>query len=410
MGDKIRITDKFKPLFTTKKRFILITGGRRSGKSFPVADFITRLTFEQGHNILYTRYTMTSAEKSIIPEFNEKIELLNAQGCFDITKTNVLNKITGSNIIFSGIKTSSGNQTANLKSLKNISTFVLDEAEEEQDYREWETIHLSVSNNKVQNRDIIILNPTTKEHWIWNKWFEGHLKYIKIDGYDVPVSNHPDIEHIHTTYLDNLENLPQSYVDEVRKMKIEDPKRYYHVILGGWLEKAEGVIYENWKLGEFDDSLPFGFGLDFGYSVDPDALLKVAINEKLKKVYAKEIIYQTKQSSDKLRDTLVFHCQQNEIIADSAEPRLIDDLKLNVNIKRAYKPPNSVAQGIKILMGYQLIIDPTSDNLIKELNNYAWDDKKSNKPIDAYNHLLDALRYYTFLKLQVKQNKYIHAS
>lgn len=408
MGNKVRISDKFKPLYTTKKRIIVITGGRRSMKSFAVADFITRLTFEKGHNMLYTRYTMTSAEKSIIPEFREKIDLLNGFDCFDITKTNVFNKITGSNIIFSGIKTSSGNQTASLKSLKNLSTFILDEAEEQKSYEEWETIHLSVSNNQVQNRDIIILNPTTKEHWIWKRWFEGHLKYIKIDGYDIPVSTHPDIEHIHTTYLDNLENLPQSYIDEVLKMKLNEPEKYKHKILGGWLEKAEGVVYTNWEYGDFDDSLPFGFGLDFGYSVDPDACIKVAINEKLKKIYLKEIMYETGQSSDRLRDMLITRCGQFEIIADSAEPRLIDDLKRDVNIKRAYKPPNSVAQGIKILLGYKLIIDPDSDNLTRELNNYAWDDKKSDKPIDAYNHLLDALRYYTFQKLQVNTEKYIH--
>jgi phage terminase large subunit len=395
----IKINKKYQKLYTTKKRIILLTGGRRSGKSFVASDFITRLTFQKNHHILYTRYTMTSAEKSIIPEFREKIDLLNAQKFFQVNKKDVTNNLTGSDILFSGIKSGSGNQTANLKSLKDISTFVLDEAEEEKDYDEWERIHLSVSNNKVQNRDIIILNPTTVEHWIWEKWFDGYTKYIDIDGFKVPITTHPNVEHIHSTYLDNIQNLPASYIEEIQRMKINNPKRYQHVILGGWLEKAEGVIFDNWIEGLFDESLPDYYGLDFGFSVDPDALIRIAVNEKEKKIYLQEKLYQNGLGSDQLYNTISPITKNKEIIGDNSEPRLINDLKKKgANISSSIKGADSIRAGIKIMQDYTLIVDPNSHNLKKELNNYVWSDKKSETPVDDYNHLIDAARGAIFTK------------
>ena len=111
-------------------RYFVITGGRGSGKSFEVGRFTSLLSFEVGHRILFTRQTMTSAHLSIIPEFKEKIELLNLNGNFEIRKSEILNTQSGSEIIFRGIKTSSGDQTANLKSLQGVTTWIVDEAEE----------------------------------------------------------------------------------------------------------------------------------------------------------------------------------------------------------------------------------------------------------------------------------------
>ena len=118
---------KYKELYDTDKRYILITGGRGSGKSFEVSTFLNLLTYEPNHRVLFTRYTMTSANLSIIPEFIEKIELLEVANHFDITNNAIVNNQTNSDIIFKGIKTSSGTQAANLKSLQGVSTWVLDE-------------------------------------------------------------------------------------------------------------------------------------------------------------------------------------------------------------------------------------------------------------------------------------------
>ncbi len=149
----------YHPLYENKDKFIiLVTGGRGSGKSFNVAAFIARLTFEMMqderlvHQILYTRYTMVSAHISIIPEMLEKIGLDGTGKYFHSTKTDVINKMTGSRIMFRGIKTSSGNQTAKLKSIHGITTFVCDEAEEWTSEQDFDKIMLSIRQKGIQNR------------------------------------------------------------------------------------------------------------------------------------------------------------------------------------------------------------------------------------------------------------------
>ena len=157
-------------------RYFLFTGGRGSGKSFGVAtSLLLLLMTETGHNVLFTRYTLRSANISIIPEFKEKIEMLGYENSFYTTKDEIVNKNTGSKILFRGIKTSSGDQTANLKSLQGITTWVMDEAEELVDEDIFDKIDLSVRQKGRDNRIILILNPTTKEHWIYERFFE--IKY-----------------------------------------------------------------------------------------------------------------------------------------------------------------------------------------------------------------------------------------
>ena len=104
------LSEKYKPLFINDTRYFVITGGRGSSKSFSINTFLLMLTYESNETILFTRYTLTSANVSIIPEFIEKIEILNRVQDFDITKDTIINKKTGSKILFKGIKTSSGNQ------------------------------------------------------------------------------------------------------------------------------------------------------------------------------------------------------------------------------------------------------------------------------------------------------------
>jgi phage terminase large subunit len=171
MNNSININKKYIPLFSEKSRYFVITGGRGSGKSFGVTVFLLNLTYESGHKVLFTRYTLSSANASIIPEFIEKIELMGAESDFRITKDEIINLTTGSSIIFKGIRTSSGNQTAALKSLSGVTTFVLDEAEELTDEDTFSKIDFSIRSKVKQNRCILILNPTTKEHWIYQRFF-----------------------------------------------------------------------------------------------------------------------------------------------------------------------------------------------------------------------------------------------
>jgi phage terminase large subunit len=373
-----------------------VTGGRGSGKSFAVSSLLLALiSKEKGHTVLFTRYTMTSAHISIIPEFIEKIEILKAFDMFVITKDEIVNKATGSKILFRGIKTSSGDQTANLKSLQGVTTWVLDEAEELRDEDTFDKIDLSVRQQGIQNRVILILNPTTKEHFIYQRFFEAK-------GIEAGTNTTKgDTTYIHTTYLDNIEHLSESFLNQIENIRTRRPERYKHQILGGWLDKAEGVIFNNWTIGDFQEvSVPV-YGQDFGFSNDPTTLVKTAIDKANKRIYVKLLYYQAGLVTSQIERLNRQHANDGLIIADSAEPRLIAELKAKgLNIKEATKGQGSVTHGITLLQDYDLIIDPNSIELHKELNNYSWLEKKSKTPIDDFNHAIDALRYAVSYQLE----------
>ena len=389
---------KHKPVWSllgSKSRFFIITGGRGSGKSFEVGRFVTLLSFEQSHKILYTRQTMTSAHLSIIPEFEEKIELLELQPYFSVTRNEIINTTSNSEIIFKGLKTSSGDQTANLKSLQGVTTWVLDEAEELTDEKTFDKINLSIRQKGLQNRVILILNPATKEHWIYKRFFES--MGVK-EGFCGSVDN---VTYIHTTYLDNIENLDDSFLDEVNRIKQNNPNKYNHVVLGGWMDKAEGVVFNNWKFGNFNpDNLQTSFGQDFGFSIDPTTLIEVAIDKKKKCIYVKEHLYKPKLTTSEIAHINLEAAKQSLIIADSAEPRLITELKSKgCNIRETRKGQGSISAGVAIMQDYGLIVEPNSTNIARELNNYVYADKASKLFIDDYNHAIDAIRYNVFYHL-----------
>lgn len=379
---KIILNDKYKILGSEKPRYWVITGGRGSGKSFAVNVFLSSLIeLEPKHKVLFTRYTMTSAEKSIIPEFVEKLDIANATQNYEISKKNIRCKTTGSEIMFSGIKTSSGNQTANLKSLAGITTFVLDEAEELVDEKIFDDIDLSVRLQGIQNRVIIIMNPATREHWIYKRFFEQ--SGVK-EGFNGIKGN---TAYIHTTYLDNINNLQESFLQRVEQIKKTNPKKYEHQIMGGWLAKAEGVIFENWETGEFKDNGNTIFGQDYGFSIDPTTLVEVSVFKNKKEIYLKEHLRKTGLSANDIFRVNKEIAGKSLIIGDSAEPRLISELRrLGNNIESAEKGQGSITAGISQLQDFKIIIDPNSTGLIKEFNNYVWSDKKSSVPVDDYNH------------------------
>jgi phage terminase large subunit len=375
-------------------RYFIVTGGRGSGKSFAINTLLTLLTYEQGHKILFTRYTLRAASISIIPEFIEKLELQKIEQDFHITKDEIINKQTGSKILFRGIKTSSGDQTANLKSLQGVTTWVLDEAEELTDESIFDKIDLSIRQKDKDNRVILILNPTTKENFIYQRFFEA--RGVK-DGSN---TTKEDTTYIHTTYLDNIENLSESYIKQIEQMKDRRPNRYKHTILGSWLDKAEGVIYTNWTLGEFKQVGKIVFGQDYGFSNDPSTLIKTSIDKDNKVIYVQQCFYQTKLTTSEIAILNKKFAGDNLIVGDSAEPRLINELSRDNKVVPAIKGQGSITYGISLLQDYDLVIDPDSVELIKELNNYCWLEKKSQTPCDNWNHCLDALRYSISYQLQ----------
>lgn len=411
----IKTQTVYNPLYENKDKFItILSGGRGSAKSYNASTFIERLTFERGHKILFSRYTMTSAQISIIPEFVEKIEQDGTQNYFIVNSKDILNTRSGSQILFRGIKTSSGNQTANLKSIQGVTTFVGDEMEEWLSEDDYDKLILSIRKKGIQLRVILILNPCDSEHFIYKKYIEDNHKIVKIDGVDVQVSTHPDVLHIHTTYLDNLEHLSPQFINEIERIKEKSLERsvdefgefqqhlfnkskYAQKIIGRWSDVAEGVIFTDWEEGEFDESLPYCYGQDYGFSVDPDTLIRVAVDKRKKIIYVDELYYAQKQLSTEslieLNKRLI--AKPNDlIVADRAELRLINDLRNSgLNMQECYKAPDIVSATITEMLDYKIVVTPNSLNIKKELRKYAWNNKRAGIPIDDYNHAIDSIRY-----------------
>jgi len=222
-----------------------------------------------------------------------------------------------------------------------------------------------------------------------------------------------DSEFLLLTYKDN-EACPPEILSELN-IKLgkaynntsgdrTDPKNiksdYWHnwckVYIDGEVGTLQGAIFQNWQIGLFDESLPHVYGLDFGFSNDPDSLIKVAVDKKRKIIYASEVLYKTGNSTDQLIDILNNRLNplKSVVVADSADPRTINDIRQRgLNIYPAKKGADSVRNGIKRIQDYEIIVDANSLNLINELRNYIWHDKRSQVPIDAYNHQIDPLRY-----------------
>ena len=390
----LKLNKKYLVLDESFARYFIVTGGRGSGKSFAVNSVLLLLTYQAGHTILFTRYTLRAAGISIIPEFIEKLELLGVIDRFKITKDEIINTGNGSKIIFRGIKTSSGDQTANLKSLTGITTWVMDEAEELNDEDIFDKIDLSVRNKIQENRVILILNPTTKEHFIYKRWFEDRGVSA---GSNITKE---DTTYIHTTYLDNLDNLSESYIKQIETMKVRRPNRYKHTIEGAWLDKAEGVIFTDWSIGEFKQVGKVVYGQDYGFSNDPSTLVKTSIDKENKVIYIQLCFYQTKLTTSEILQLNKKFAADNLIVGDSAEPRLITELSRDCNVVPAIKGQGSITFGISLLQDYDLVITEDSTELIKEFNNYCWLEKKSQTPVDNFNHAIDALRYAVSYQLQ----------
>lgn len=371
-------------------RYTLVYGGRGSAKSFHVAVYLLMLTFTAGEVILFTRYTMTSAEMSIIPEFREKIGLYDMEAAFDITKNVITNKFSGSKIIFSGIKTSSGNQTAKLKSISGLTCWVLDEAEEMASDADFHKIDDSIRTKGGSNRVILVFNPTDVEHWLYKYFFKsGQREYTT---------------YIHTSYLDNLDNLDASFIRKAEWYKGNDPAFYRHNYLGEFSALVDSVFpkgYELWE-GEPPDTDLFCLGGDFGFADHPTAVVACWLqNDRL---YLKEIVYEQGLTNEEIALAIPENLRGQIGIFDSAERKSVVELrKYGVNCYPAKKGPNSVEASIRLLQGLTVYIHKESVNLQEEWRRYRWK-KQANgeyyrnashhkKPVKEGDDAIDAVRY-----------------
>ena len=248
MNEKLIIHDKFKKLFRLCNDesyrpdidTVIITGGRYSLKSYTVAIFALMALRYHRWNVLYTRYTNMSIVDSVKPEVSDKIDLLSIT---DIVDTQNHIEYNGNRISFKGIKTGSSVQTANLKSLSGFNCFIVDEAEEIPDYETFKKVFYSIRSETKRNLTILILNPTTKEHWIFREFFE---KRGLGGGENVVKDN---VMYIHTSYLDaDKKRIPKNILADYRRLKNESPLQYDNIVLGGWIQEPEGVLIPRSKM------------------------------------------------------------------------------------------------------------------------------------------------------------------
>lgn len=236
----------------------------------------------------------------------------------------------------------------------------------------------------------LTLNPWNDRHWIKRRFFDTEDK---------------DILAITTNYKCN-EWLDESDLKVFETMKIHNPKRYRVAGLGEW-GVVDGLVYENMEEKRFDISDLVGqegiesvFGLDFGYTNDPTALFCGLIDLKNKVIYVFDELYKKGLSNKKIYEEVKAMGHRKEsIIADSAEPKSIDELRSLglTRVRAAKKGKDSILNGIQFIQDFKLVIHPRCVNFLTEVTNYQWAkdkfDNSINKPIDDFNHLMDAMRY-----------------
>jgi len=353
---------------------------------------------QKGHRIMYSRFTNASLKDSVYAEVEDRIEMMQLQGSFDMQQNRIESKVNKGKIVFKGLKVGSGQQTASLKGLSDFSMLILDEAEEMIDEAIFDKISLSIRGNGVHsdepNVKVLILNPTTKEHFIYKKYFQA--KGIS-EGFN---GVHENVCYIHTSYYDCLEFVPEETLKYFEDMKQDNPDKYNHVIMGGWLSKAEGIVYTNWEFGEFNpDGLQVIYGQDYGFR-DPTTLVGVAIDKKRKLIYLKEELFMSGLTNSEIAKINMSKAGRNLIIGDSASAGIINEIRrMGCNVVGAKKGAGSIEAGVALLQDYKLIVDPESSNLANELNNYVYTNKGANLFCDMFNHSLDAVRYVALYAL-----------
>ena len=232
-------------------------------------------------------------------------------------------------------------------------------------------------------------NPWSEKHWLKKRFFD-------VKDNDILAST--------TTYKCN-EYLGEDDIQVFEKMKLNNPRRYNIEGLGNW-GIAEGLVYENFEELEFNiedikrrNNIKSAFGLDFGYTNDPTAFICTLVDLDNKEIYIFDEHYQKAMTNKMISDMIKYKGYSKEmIIADSSEPKSIDDIQRNgiYRILPAKKGKDSILNGIQFIQDFKIYVHPKCENTIVELSNYVWSNKEGvniNKPIDEYNHLTDALRY-----------------
>ncbi|MGP1361074.1 MAG: PBSX family phage terminase large subunit [Candidatus Fimenecus sp.] len=388
-----------------KGRYRVLKGSRASKKSKTTALWYASWLNKKGYekaNLVVFRKTYRTLKDSCYTDLKWAFQRLGviSDWIFTLNPLEATRKSTGQKILFRGV-----DDPLKITSITVENGFLcwawLEEAYElmsEDDFNMLDESIRGEVEEPVFKQWTITFNPWNEHHWLKKRFFDAENE---------------EVLTLTTDYRCN-EWLDKSDLALFERMKTENPRRYQVAGLGDW-GIVDGLVYENFredvlnfiteeeakegKIGIVKDDLKAVFGLDFGYTNDPTALFCGMLDLKNKKTYVFDELYEKGLSNKKIAEKITKMSYGKErIIADSAEPKSIDELcGLGLRVKGAKKGADSINNGIQWIQDFEIIIDRRCNNFITEISNYTWDkDKfgnKINRPIDDFNHLMDAMRY-----------------
>lgn len=381
------------PHMINQHRYQLYFGGSSSGKSVFLA---TRAVLDclQGRNILVLRNVARTLRSSCWNEISKAITRMGLTEYFNVGKSDMI--ITscqnGAQILFAGLD--------DVEKVKSITpqngplTDIWMEEATETSYEDFKQLDKRLrGKTRHVKRLTLSFNPVYKTHWIYREFFgiwDDAKNYAESDTVSI----------LKTTYRDN-----RFLTDDDRAALENEKDPYFREVYtyGNWGVLGD-VVFRNWTtedLQPLSDAYPLRyFGLDFGFSSDPCAVVNVAIDKKHKRVLIFDEIYERGLTNSALAERLRPFAGNNPITCDSAEPKSIHELRMyDISARPARKGKDSVTHGIQWLQGYQIVVDRRCQNMCNELSLYQWrkdkDGNSLNIPEDKNNHLIDALRYAT---------------
>lgn len=386
----------YKTFWHFKGRYRVVKGSRASKKSKTTALwYIYHIMKHKDANALVVRKTYRTLKDSCYTELKWAVKRLKVEHLWKF-KENPLEAEylpTGQKIYFRGLDDPL-KVTSITVDVGCLCWMWIEEAYEVMKEEDFDMLDESIRGAIPEGSDLfkqitLTFNPWNEHHWLKKRFFDN-----------------PDDETLAmtTNYKCNewLDNADLKVFETMRK---QNPRRYNVAGLGDW-GIVDGLVYENWKEEAFtleqirqQYKIESAFGLDFGYTNDPSALFCGFIDVQNKKIFVWDEMYSEGLSNEKIYHNITeMGYAKEKIVADSAEPKSIDQLKgLGLRVKGAEKGKDSVNTGIQFIQDFEIIIHPRCVNFLTEISNYTWDkDKfgnKLNRPIDDFNHLMDAMRY-----------------
>ncbi len=406
--NKIRLPEVvgkgYKTFWNFKGRYRVVKGSRASKKSKTTALwYITNLIKYPEANLLVVRKTYRTLKDSCFTELKWAARRLGVEEHFIFKESplEVTYKPTGQKIYFRGLDDPL-KVTSVTVDVGCLCWMWIEEAYEIMKEDDFNILDESIRGECPEGlfkQITITFNPWNERHWLKKRFFDVEDE---------------DILAITTNYLCN-EWLDKADLKVFETMKKQNPRRYAVAGLGGW-GVVDGLVYENWKEEYFEleqvRQYKSAFGLDFGYTNDPSAFFVGFLDAENKRLYVYDEFYNPGMSNRKIADEIIAMGYKKEhITADSAEPKSIDELKgYGLKVKGAEKGKDSIANGIQWIQDLEIIIHPRCVNFLTEISNYTWEvDKfgtKLNRPIDDFNHLMDAMRYA--LEKYIKKNGWLY--